>query len=362
MKKLLVADTPELKKQLLNFYKAQYKDHPLRRDSMSDLLKGMLYKTSELSKSATVLPIIIKQGESIVLTALLAHAERLAQYAQIAFLESPVYDKAAFDLLMYQAEAFAKERGCTRICASLNIHVNYGLGYLQDRYDEPQSFGMAHNPPHLHEYFAAYDFEKIELVTFKKEMQRLKALTAPAVKQRLADRYTLRTVNFSKLTEEAAIYTRINNEAFADHPFYYERIPAEDLELFKDFQYLLKPENLIFVQKNGIDVGFMLWYPDFHQIMGQRESVGLKTVLKSKLGKKMDTFKIVEIGVIPKEQGRGAILALFEYCRSFTEGKFDYFESGWVVKDNLKSKSLGDKWADGISKTYAAYEKALEVR
>lgn len=58
------------------------------------------------------------------------------------------------------------------------------------------------------------------------------------------------------MEEEAKVYTRINNDAFRDHLFYYERVEEEDLELFKDFKLLLK-ENLLFVEKDGVEVGFM---------------------------------------------------------------------------------------------------------
>ena len=82
----------------------------------------------------------------------------------------------------------------------------------------------------------------------------------------------------------------------------------------------------MFVEKNNEVVGFMLWYPDFNQLMNPKETVGLKTVIKNKLyGKNIDTFKIVEIGVAPEERNKGAILALFDYC----------FKIQWFNQNNL---------------------------
>lgn len=47
----------------------------------------------------------------------------------------------------------------------------------------------------------------------------------------------------------------------------------------------------------------MLWYPDFHQLMSSKETVGLKTVINNKLfNHKIDKFKIVEMGIIEEEQ------------------------------------------------------------
>ncbi|HZH93927.1 MAG TPA: hypothetical protein VFD79_07470, partial [Tissierellaceae bacterium] len=148
MKRLVQADTKKLKKELLGFYKTQYRNHPLKRDSMSGLLEGILFEKSQLSKAVKAHPLMVMEGEEVVIAAVLAHVDRMADYLQIAFFESPSQDLEAFDLLMDQANLLSKEYGCKKICASLNIHVNYGLGYLLDSYDKPQSFGMAHNPPH----------------------------------------------------------------------------------------------------------------------------------------------------------------------------------------------------------------------
>ena len=360
MKRLVQADTKKLKRELLDFYKAQYRDHPLKRDSMSGLLEGILFEKSQLSKAVKAHPLMVMDGEEIIIAALLAHVDRMADYLQIAFFESPRQDLEAFEMIMKEATTLARTYGCKKICASLNIHVNYGLGYLLDSYDKPQSFGMAHNPPHIHRYFEEHGFDRIEMATYMKDMDSLEPLVPARMKRRLKERYKVRSVDFSRLREEAATYTRINNDAFRDHLFYYRRIPEEDLELFRDFRFLLKPENLLFVQRDGVDVGFMLWYPDFHQIMDSKSGIGLMTVLKARLHpEKMDTFKIVEIGVIQEEQGKGAILALFDHCQELTEGRFKNFESGWVLKDNPRSKALGDKWSDGTSKTFAAYVKEL---
>lgn len=360
MKRLVHADTKKLKKDFLDFYIRQYRNHPLRRDSMSGLLKGILFERSQLSKAVKSHPVMVMDGEKIIIIAVLAHVDRMGDYLQIAFFESPNHDMEAFDMIMEEANLLASSFGCRRISASLNIHVNYGLGYLVDDYQKPQSFGMAHNPPHIHRYFEDHGFDRIEMATYMKDMDSLGPLLPDSMKRRLRDRYTVRPVDFSRLEEEAATYTRINNDAFRDHLFYYRRVPGEDLELFKDFRYLLKPENLLFVQRDGEDVGFMLWYPDFHQIMNPREGIGLKTVIKARLKPSaIDTFKIVEIGVVQKDQGKGAILALFDHCQEITAGRYRYFESGWVLKDNPRSKALGEKWSDGVSKNFAAYVKEL---
>ncbi|WP_028830250.1 hypothetical protein [Proteocatella sphenisci] len=358
---LIIANSRKEKIEILTFYKSQYLDNPLRRDSLSGLLKGILFETSVMSQSIKILPLMVKKDGIIIMSCILAKALRMEDYLQISFFESRVYNKEAFDIIYSKAVEISKLWNTQKICASLNIHVNYGLGFLADSYDKPQSFGMAHNDEFIHRYFNEYNFQPIPMVTFYKNMEKEFTLLDERLRARISKRYTVRPADFNNMEHEAKVYTRINNDAFKDHPFYYKRVEAEDLELFKDFKLLLKKDNLIFVERDGKEVGFMLWYPDFHQIMDQRETIGLKTVINTLIKKKKLTkFKIVEMGIIKEEQKKGAILALFDYCFNVTKGRFKSFESGWVLKENIMSGNFGYKWADGVEKNYVAYVKELK--
>lgn len=356
----LVKVSHKNKRKFLSFYKKQYLNNPLKRNSLYGLLKGLINGKSELCKAVDLEPLMIMEGKEILMICILAYAHRMPEVLQIGFFEAKRYDVDAFRLIMNRAEALAKEKGVAKISASLNIHVNYGLGFLASDYDKKQSFGMPHNPDFYHDYFEQNGFKAIEMVSYKKDIRTMENLISNRLRDRLDQNYKVRPINFKNLEQEANLYTEINNKSFKDHLFYYRRQASEDLELFKDFKYLLKPENLIFVEKKGEPVGFMLWYPDFHQIMTLKETVGILTVIKNKLfSRKIDTFKIVEVGVIPEEQSKGAVLALFDYCYKHSKDKFHHCESGWILSDNKKSKAFGIKWADGESKHYKAYIKDL---
>ena len=191
-------------------------------------------------------------------------------------------------------------------------------------------------------------------------MVNLPPLISNDVREKLKTIYTVRKTDFKNFRREIEVYTEINNIAFSNHLFYYTRKTEEDYELFKELKYLMREENLIFVEKQGVPVGFMLWYPDFNEIIEKNETVGIKTVLKNKLfPHRIKTFKIVEMGVIRSERNKGAILALFDYCYKCINGRYDIMESSWILSDNLKSKSIGMKWADGESKHYKAYVKEI---
>ena len=354
----LITVGKDKRKVFLEFYKKQYLNNDLKRDTLSGMLKSLLYGRSELCSSIDIEPVMVVDNNEIIMISVLAHAQRMPEYLQICFFESEKYNMDAFKLILDRAKDMAKEKKADRLTGSLNIHVNYGLGFLASDYDKKQSFGSAHNPEFYNDYFEKSGFETIHMVSYKKDMVNSPDLINNDIRERLNKVYSVRKVDFKNFKSEIEIYTEINNNAFSNHLFYYPRKTEEDYELFKDLKYLMKEENLLFVEKAGVPVGFMLWYPDFNELIKKNETVGIKTVLKNKLfSHRIKTFKIVEMGVIPEEKNRGAILALFDYCFKCTKGKYDTMESSWILKDNFKSKSFGMKWADKESKHYKAYVK-----
>lgn len=354
--RLLVANDEGLRRQFLTYYEKRYIQDPLKRNSLSGLLKALLRGTSVMCRSAYLEPVMVEEAGKILMIALLAQADRMADCLQIAFFEADERNDEAFGLILDRALTLARERGAVKVTGSLNIHVNYGLGFLASDFDGAQGFGTMHNPAFYNELFRDHGFLPVEMVSFRKDLKDLAAILDPRITSRLARRYTIRSLDYHQLPRDAEIYTRINNEAFAQHLFYYPRRAEEDLELFRDFKPLLRPENLLFAFRGDKPIGFMLWYPDFHELMRPGETLGVKTVVKNRLlPNRIRTVKIVEMGVVPCEQRHGAILALMDHAFALARGRYDYFESGWILQANDRSRLLGDRLADGQSKHYCAW-------
>ncbi len=348
--------TKDNKKNFIRFYHDQYLNKENKRNSNNRIIEDLVNGKSILSKSVDLDPIMIVEDNKILMAGIIGHAHRMDEILQIAFFESDSYNDQAFEILLSYVKDLAIKKGVSKISASLNIHVNYGLGFLSEGFDKWQSFGSSHNPEFYNKYFQDRGFASINLVSFYQEMDKLGSLFSERLGKRLDRTYRVRPVNFKDFKKEIDLYSKINNMAFSDHLFYYERDSREDWELFKDFKYLLKEENLLFVEKDNEPVGFLLWYPDFNKIIKANESLGLRTVVKNRLGPgKINGFKIVEIGIIPLERNKGAILALFNDLYRRVGGRFDYFESSWILEENWKSRDLGLRWMGQEYKKYKAY-------
>lgn len=347
---------PEETGDYITFVKRLNRLDPLRRDLMSPTLESILRGRAILAKSAFLEPVLVTAGSRTVAACVFAQVDRMPEFLQMACFEALEGQEAAVALLVDHGRALARERGADRLLVGLNFHVNYGLGILADHFDEVPIFGSAYHPPYIAAYFEGLAAETVSMLTYVKALEAFEIPVSERLRQRISKLYRVEPADFGRLEEMALRYTQINNTAFREHRFYYERRIEEDLELFREFRAFLKPENLLFLYYGEAPVGFMLWYPDFNQLMGPGETIGLKTWLKWKLWPgRIDTMKIVELGVIPEHQSRGGVVRLFEAARELVRGRFKWCEAGWILSENTASRGFGERWADGEGHHYKVF-------
>jgi len=157
-------------------------------------------------------------------------------------------------------------------------------------------------------------------------------------------------------------YTDLNNRIFISHRYYFKREDEEDYDLFNSMRPLLKNENLIFAKRNGVDVGFILWYPDFNGYVPKGKGAGISTFLKYRILKISPSIaKVVEIGLVDSERNSGLILMLFAKA-IFYANKYKGIKkvsSGWILDENTPSKNITKRYTKKLNKEFATYEKDI---
>ncbi|MGB3366034.1 MAG: hypothetical protein WBA54_00975 [Acidaminobacteraceae bacterium] len=344
------------------FYKSIYKNRPRKKDDMSSMLLSILKNKSTINRRVKLKALLVYSSGIPIMGTLLAQVDDMNTYIQMSFFEAVSKDETAFSLILKETQITGELWGAKSISGSLNIHVNYGLGFLNSHYEKEASFGMNYNPDFYNALFLKEGFETIDLVTYKQDMKKFELPLSERLLKKINSKYKVRTMDYKNFKRDIKIYTELNNDAFKHHLFYFKRNFKEDYELFKPFKMLLKEENLLIVEKNNKPIGFMLWYPDYNELIPTGKSLSIKTVIDHKiLHKKISTFKIVEIGVIESEQKSGAILSLFDALNQITKDRYDFCESSWILKDNRDSSNFGIKWSEGEYKKYAAYTRSIHV-
>jgi len=159
--------------------------------------------------------------------------------------------------------------------------------------------------------------------------------------QRSVEGLNVRFMEKPKIKRESAIYTLLNNQAFAKHPFWSDRQNEEDLELFYPFRFLLDNENLIIAEVNERPVGFFLWYPDFNQLVSGSRDLNLWDFLRYRTGKRPDTFRFTEIGIIPEYQRSAVAYALISKSLPvLLKHGYQYCEGGFIFEENKASMAF----------------------
>lgn len=334
-----------------------YRDDPAYRDNTTALLHLVMNPRGAFARGAEVWPVtVVDQRGRPLASALFIRARRLPDTLQVAFLEVVAEPRAALDCLLESARDRTRRCGCIHLTVGCNGHVNNGLGLLAGPFGSRPSFGSAYQPPHYVEALSRHAIRTDTLVTYLHDVATFPIAADHRLCERVAKRFRVRTGNFSRLADDIAIYTELNNSAFARDRYYFERTTEEDLELFRAFGPLLREENFLVAEYDGRPVGFLLWYPDFNEWAPPGGAVGLGALWRYRvLRQRPARFKLAEVGVRPEFQKSGAILALVAYCAGLVKGRYQIGESGWILNENALSKALNTRWQGVSDKTYKVF-------
>ncbi len=348
-------------RKILRLRKKIYAGNPCYRDNQTRTVKALLKGKKEIQKSSEIFPVVVERDGCVVASAFLTVIDRMKEILQIAFLEMEE-DQEIFDAMLNLAKKEARKRGLKTILVGLNLNVLYGLGLLASDYDKVLRIGGAYNPKYYVDYIRPHATRIVPLTSFFSRIDRIAMDDLSEGILRRLSSFEIRPMNFSNIAESVEAYTEITNAAFEHHNYCYEARQDENLELFLDFKPFLKPENLLFAYKDNKPVAFVLWYPDFNQLIGAGEELGLKSLIRYKIfHKKIDTIKLTEIGVVPEYQKKGAILALFKHCYELNKNRYQYLESGWIMPENSASMSITQKLTEHESKQYEVFEIDIDI-
>ncbi len=346
-----------------------YAGNPWARSTEDDLVRMLATGESVFFRHARVAAFLLMNGPHVVGRFALIDDDNLPETVQVAFFEALFGLSGVSECLATCARVFAPS--AVRMVVGLCGHLNYAAGFLASRFDEAPLFGLPYSPPYYLEYFA--DLTRRDMVSYRfhnESFFRLwkeKRLLRKA--HREPSRITVRPMNRKNLKQEIALYTELNNACFSEHTYWSDRSAEEDFELFHPFRFLLKEENLLFAEEDGVPVGFLLWYPDYNQLVPAGRPLGIKEVAAYqtahlvpkdhprtkafvrpvqafahrtlRLAAPIDTVRLTEIAVKASHRKAGVVEALI---RAFTKVQylrgFSYTEGGFIFEDNVASITM----------------------
>ncbi|MGD0153498.1 MAG: hypothetical protein ABSC17_07015 [Thermacetogeniaceae bacterium] len=336
------------------FCREVYTDKALFRDSGLTNVLGMIFYRRELMPgNAAISPLMVNSNGELQAACLLMVAQDQPGALQISYFEARENCQAAVDLLVDTARALCRKKGLDRIVIGLDNMV----GILIDHFDSPSCYGTRYNPAYYPDYFSKYHAREHLLTSYLIDLNRYSLAREQKILNRIGARFTCRTASWRRLGQETGIYTDLKNRCFTGQPFFALGSPEMNYQMFSSYRSLLSGQNLLILERDGAPAGYLLWFPDYNQLLKPGEVLSPETIRKYRFyGRAIDRFIITEIGVLPEYQGTGAILALFKKCLELTRGQYDWCETGWILDSNIKSKGFGIRWGDAEYKHYKIYE------
>lgn len=314
-----------------------YLGNPFYRGTEESIMKLLLDANSAFKAHAVIKMFVIMDGNDRVARFALIHDQWQPDYIQVSYFEAQKNLGNVFELIKSQIHIYFHD--AKKVVVGLNGHLNYGAGMLLNKFDEAPLFGLPYNPDYYADYFKALTPRRMFTFRFSMEVYNAWAQTYSA--QRKVNGLSLRFMDKKNIKRESAIYTSLNNQSFTKHPYWAKRDTAEDLELFYPFRFLLDNENLIIAEINGKPIGFFLWYPDFNKLKSNQKDLNVVDVLKYRLGRKIDTFRFTEIGIIPEYQRSPVALALIsKSLPTLIDKGYKNCEGGFIFEENRASMAF----------------------
>ena len=378
-------------KEWIGLFQSVYSGDSTFKDNKSGIFHLVCDKKQAFYRLSRQEIVGVKEKGKLLCACVLIIHQNAPKMLNLAFFEALPDCRAAVNILLAYAAGFGRERGCHILVAAMDGHLNNTIAFPAA--SGSPTFGESYCPQYYHGYFEDAEiaeiaelaegaeagegaegkdgdgsFKRVGFTSLWDEAAQVRARIAQDLPRldKVKAGISLTYGDFGRgFSKTMARYTALNNEIFADHRYYYPRTNQEDRALFQAMRPLLNKENMIFAQCNGKDVGYILWYPDFNELVPVGAGASIGTCLhyrlfgKSTFGKSLQTIKVVEIGVVAKYRRYGTILLLFDKAMASAPDNTRKIVSGWILTDNNKSKGIASRYISNQYRNYYTYEKAL---
>ncbi len=357
--------TPSQFKAFYSFASELYKNNAYYRDTEHDVASMLVEKKSVFFRHAGLIPLLITEdtGDIVLGRFCMVLDQQQPDMVQIAFFEALPGIQGLGEQLFLEAKK--RYPGCSRLVVGLNAHLNYGAGFLCSRFEEAPVFGLPYTMPYYMEYFKAYECKR--MFSFRYPTQPFFEYYSSRKSPSSAQNIKVRTMRKRKLKEEVAIYTYLNNASFQNHIYWSDRTEAEDYELFKPFGPMLDEENLLIAEIDGQPAGFLLWYPDFNQLVKGSRHIGALEWLRFRFFNPIDTFRFTEFGVHPKYRNSRVVDEMIrKLSEIIQQTPYKMLEGGFIFEENASSIAVSLRYglrsmrkALEPYREYAVFERQL---
>jgi len=268
------------------------------------------------------------------------------------------------DVLFKVAMITIKAEGMERMMGPANFSTNHEVGMLVEGYDSPPVIMMTYNKPYYNEFAEKFGLKKVkDLLAIHIDRQSEMDPRLIRVAERIRERegIVFRTLNMRNFDAEVERINEIYNQAWSRNWGFVPMSKDEFRHMARDMKQIVDP-NLVFIAEvDGKPVGFILSLPNINQVLkyvnGRLFPTGLiKLLWHTKVKNKIDSLRILTMGIIPEYQKRG--LDNLFYLETFNVGPtrgYMWGEMSWILEDNVMMLRAAENMDGKPYKRYRVY-------
>jgi hypothetical protein len=308
----------------------------------------------------------VEEGDQILATVTAVMDEKFNRHWQeqtghlVLFEALPGHNEAVTALLGAACE-WLRERQSTAV--RFNFLIGWQMPLTIDAYETTPSFLHSFNPAYYHAYVKNAGFmAERGVVQYQVEFTPELARRYEQMVESAPAGVSLRSWDFERLEEEAALFTGLYNETFAQHWGAPQMTTSEIAELTVGLKDFLVPEFTVYAEADGQTVGGVFSLPDlnqaFHPLRGKsiEENFGeFQQALQQ-----IDHGMLLVIGVKKPWRGRGVNLAMA--ARSYLAMIERGYKTGSytvVLDDNWPSRRTAEKLGCKVTRNFCTYRREL---
>lgn len=342
----------KLRKQYIEFIYDLYKDDANFCDMNLLFVKNFLYQEDSYAKRCTVKPIMVVDDD-VKLEGIYVIDE--TDVIKLSFVEFKKNAAVYLNELIRYSKKLIEEFKKKKVVVGINGQISYGLGILANKYNRNFEFNSNYNRDYYTEEMdAVFPIVKRAFSYNYVATHSLSMFDENMLKQ-VYDNFEFRYFNVRKFKEEMILFGELCHKSLKNTPYYSEKTPYEMYELMKQMKFIFRKEDIIFVMKDGREVGFVYTHPDYAELFNKQKLNYVAFYLKYLLKKTHNVIYNI-IGVLPEYQKTGLAIALIHKSILMRRDKYPSGVSSFILEENIPSTMLCKKLSTGINKEFHLYE------
>ena len=267
--------------------------------------------------------------------------------------------------LLKTASRWLKRRGLKNMLGPENFSTNDSVGILVDGFDEPPVLQMPYNRNYYEKHLLAFGMkEKMELYSYRFHQTDLPEdfmEKAIRIEQRLNQKgIKIRPINFRHFKKEMDMMRGVYNNANENHWGFVPLTSKEFMFLAGDLRQIVSKENVLFAERGGVLIGYLVTVPDLNRIFSKIPGGKLFPFGWTKLlwKPKIKGSRMLILGVLPQYRSFGIDACFYAHMSRFYQKRgIEWSEACYVMKDNFMMNRIIQNVGGKRAKTYRLYEK-----